>query len=209
MCNNGLRESINVSNHTYPSREYIQLLKRIAVPFNKTFIYCRWRSKTENCSKIFTEVITEEGICYTFNVLDGKELFRSVIDNDFHSLNHNTSSTNWTLEKGYKTNSITTRTIYSLHKYEIFLVADTYPRRVLGSGFNVGITIKLAILEKHLNYRCQGNIQGFKVILHSPGEIPRVSKQFFRVPINQEVIVSVKPQMMTTDEGLNNYAPER
>jgi acid-sensing ion channel, other len=34
------------------------------------------------------------------------------------------------------------------------------------------------------------------------GEIPRVSKQFFRVPLRQEVVVSVKPNMITTSEGL-------
>jgi len=52
-------------------------------------------------------------------------------------------------------------------------------------------------------------VQGFKILLHTPGEIPRVSKQYFRVPLRQEVVVSVKPNMITTSSGLANYAPER
>ena len=54
-----------------------------------------------------------------------------------------------------------------------------------------------------------GPVQGFKILLHTPGEIPRVSKQYFRVPLNQEVVVSVKPNMITTSEGLIGYAPNR
>ena len=54
-----------------------------------------------------------------------------------------------------------------------------------------------------------GPVQGFKILLHTPGEIPRVSKQYFRVPLNQEVVVSVKPNMITTSEGLVGYAPNR
>lgn len=39
-------------------------------------------------------------------------------------------------------------------------------------------------------------VQGFKVSLHVPGEIPRVSKQFFRVPLSREVVVTVTPKMI-------------
>ena len=64
------------------------------------------------------------------------------------------------------------------------------------------------LYKKDNDYICRGPVQGFKIILHTPGEVPRASKQYFRAPINQEVIVSVKPQMMTTDRGLYDYAPE-
>ena len=56
---------------------------------------------------------------------------------------------------------------------------------------------------------CRGPVQGFKILLHTPGEIPRVSKQFFRIPLEQEVVVSVKPNMITTSEGLADYSPDR
>lgn len=56
--------------------------------------------------------------------------------------------------------------------------------------------------EIFLIYVCQ-------IHLHTPGEMPQISKQYFRVPLNQEVIVSVKPNVMTTAEGLIQYAPSR
>lgn len=56
---------------------------------------------------------------------------------------------------------------------------------------------------------CRGPVQGFKILLHTPGEVPQVSKHYFRVPLLQEVLVSVKPNMITTSEGLMSYEPNR
>lgn len=59
------------------------------------------------------------------------------------------------------------------------------------------------------DFVCRGPVQGFKILLHTPAEIPRVSKQYFRVPMQQEVVISVKPNMMTTSAGLKDYSPFR
>lgn len=46
-------------------------------------------------------------------------------------------------------------------------------------------------------------------MLHNPAETPRVGMQYFRAPLNQEVVVAVKPDMMTTSDGLKAYDPHR
>lgn len=102
------------------------------------------------------------------------------------------SSDEWSLEGGYDT-----------------INSSAYPRRVLGPGARAGFNIVLKLTTPDLDYMCRGPVQGFKILLHTPGEIPRVSKQYFRVPLRQEVVVSVKPNMITTSEGLAGYAPER
>ena len=111
---------------------------------------------------------------------------------DFKYLKHNLTSKFWTLEDGYSTKD-----------------PETYPRRVLGPGARAGFNIVLKLTEPDLDYLCRGPVQGFKILLHTPGEIPRVSKQYFRVPLRQEVVVSVKPNMITTSSGLLDYAPDR
>ena len=86
---------------------------------------------------------------------------------------------------------------------------NAYPRRFLDSGDRAGLNIMFSPKKKDMDYICRGFIQGFKIILHTPGDFPRVSKQFYRVPINQEVSISVKPQMMITDRELFGHAPEK
>lgn len=173
--------------------EILPLLRRITVSLNETTLFCRWRNAIGDCADFFTETITEEGFCYTFNVLDSTELFKEeVLAPDFVYLKHNKSSTNWTLERGYET-----------------IDSETYPYRVLGPGARAGINIVLKLRDVDLDYICRGPVQGFKVLLHTPGELPRVSKQFFRIPLRQEVVVSVKPNMITTSEGLADYSPDR
>lgn len=38
---------------------------------------CRWLGVEKRCAELFTEIITDEGICYSFNLLDRKEMFRN------------------------------------------------------------------------------------------------------------------------------------
>lgn len=56
---------------------------------------------------------------------------------------------------------------------------------------------------------CRGPVQGFKILLHTPGEIPQVSKHYIRVPLQQEVLISVKPNMITTSDELKYYKPSQ
>lgn len=84
-----------------------------------------------------------------------------------------------------------------------------YPYRVFGAGARVGLFVLLRLFEQHLDYICRGPVQGFKILLHTPGEVPQVSKHYFRVPLLHEVLVAVKPNMITTSEGLWNYEPHR
>ena len=46
-------------------------LSKLWTPFEDLFISCNWRDEQIPCSKLFTEVWTDEGICYTFNMLEG------------------------------------------------------------------------------------------------------------------------------------------
>lgn len=111
------------------------------------------------------------------------------------SVTDNQNATNWNLETGYddsKSNG-----------------TETYPYRVFGAGARAGLFALLRLFEQDLEYLCRGPVQGFKILLHTPGEIPQVSKHYFRVPLLQEVLVSVKPNMITTSEGLRHYEPNR
>lgn len=115
------------------------------------------------------------------------------IHDDFEYSKNEKTSEHWTLENGYDTTAS----------------VDPFPVRVLAAGARGGLFVLLRLYDYDLDYICRGPVQGFKILLHTPGEMPQVSKQYFRIPLNTEVIVSVKPNMMTTSEGLRHYEPKR
>ena len=93
---------------------------------------------------------------------------------DYTRIDHNMSAKHWNLETGYDTS--------------IEISPETYPYRVFSSGARVGLSVLLRLFQQHLEYICRGPVQGFKVLLHTPGEVPQVSKNYFRVPLEQEVL---------------------
>lgn len=84
---------------------------------------------------------------------------------------------------------------------------ETYPHRVFGAGARAGFFALLKLNDTDAEYVCRGPVQGFKVLLHIPGEVPQVSKHYFRVPLLEEVLISIKPNMITTSENLRHYKP--
>jgi acid-sensing ion channel, other len=66
---------LNLENKLQP-KEIIPLVRKIAPVRNESLRWCNWRNKPIPCEDLFSEVITEEGFCRTFNILDFSELFR-------------------------------------------------------------------------------------------------------------------------------------
>jgi len=48
-----------------------------------------------------------------------------------------------------------------------------------------------------------------QVLLHSPADFPNVKDQYFRVPLNRDVIVGIRPRLMFTSDRLRGYPPEK
>ena len=126
-------------------------------------------------------------------MLDRNAIYTNEVYHNKDFLHHDKSTDNWALENGYPEDG----------------AQETYPYRALTAGAKAGLTVLLKAFDQDLDYVCRGPVQGFKVLLHPPDEVPRVSMQFFRVPLDQEVIVAIKPDMMTTSSGLKDYDPHR
>ncbi|KAH8411341.1 hypothetical protein KR215_002417 [Drosophila sulfurigaster] len=182
--------------------DYFEVLDRMLPPFERYFFYCRWLSRYNECDKYFHKTLTEEGICYTFNGLPPTEIYRENTYQYHRSAGENFTQSSWSLETGYDASSD----------------VETFPARVLSAGARSGIFMALQSFKQEVDYACRGPVQGFKyaffffflkVLLHAPDDVPQVSKQFVRIPMGREVLIAVKPNMITTSTGIAEYHPQR
>lgn len=181
-------------------RSIAEILDRVKVKMSNELFYCKWRNEFENCTSILSSVLTEEGHCYTFNIMDQKDVFRMENMHQDHKYTLPTDQKRnqeggdiWDLDNGYSDERS----------------AQTYPFRVMSSGSRAGLTVLVTLFEKDSDFICRGDHQGFRVHLHTPREFPSFSNQYIQVPVNQEFIALVSPKIITTTEELRNYHPTR
>lgn len=83
-----------------------------------------------------------------------------------------------------------------------------YPFRVFGSGKRAGLRMMMSLDTRDFDFLCR-NIQGLKMLLHLPDETPQMTKNFFHLSMDANVMVAIKPDVMTTSERLRSYEPNR
>lgn len=83
----------------------------------------------------------------------------------------------------------------------------SFPLRVVSTGHKTALKISLKANVDDMDLHCSGSIQGFKLILHTPSNMPKVAQAYIRIPVNTEVLVSVKPNIITTTGELRKYDP--
>ncbi|XP_030378904.1 pickpocket protein 28 [Scaptodrosophila lebanonensis] len=154
------------------------ILVEVAQPCNDMLLYCSFGAKQENCSVIFNSVLTDDGLCCTFNALDPIYLFRNYSDDVRLSPPRDThyKAINWTPERGY------TKKLPDFY----------YPRGSGGTGSRMGLSV---VLNASIGeYYCTKSMSvGFKVLVHSPAELPKVSNYGFLVTAGREARIPIEP----------------
>lgn len=182
IINNNFDESGTQQN-------YVDELKRIKNEFYSVSLASVASNADENFNKNFHEVITDEGVCHTFNMLDENDLYTESMTQKLRYPKHGIRS-NWTIY-GYDTDAKTV----------------TYPIRVLGSGVKAGVFIKLKMRKKDVDYACKGGANGFRLVLHTPDEMPQPGAHYYLIPFNTLTIMSVQPRVMSTSDEMRRYLP--
>lgn len=125
------------------------LLVEVAQPCDQMLLHCSFGARKEICSTIFNSILTDDGLCCTFNALDPIYLFRNYTDDvriEPATENSIFKAINWTPESGYAKN----------------LPEFYYPRTSGGTGSRMGLTVVLnASTEEYYCTKSMGN--GFKV----------------------------------------------
>lgn len=61
------------------SRDYARILKDIGIGRSDTIKKCVAQDQGYDCKIVLTEIITNMGICYTYNILDSPLMFRDEV----------------------------------------------------------------------------------------------------------------------------------
>lgn len=169
----------------------VKTLKEISYSIDDSMLFCKFRNELKNCTSLFNEIVTDKGICFSFNLLDYFELFNeNVLHKDFDSYRHNKSSS-WSLDDGYKSDDL-----------------NVYPYPAI-SQHHDSLRIILKTTDIDMDYVCKGSYQGFKVFFHHPGEFSSITGRHLFVPIKHDVTVSMTAQMTKISEDLQSYKPSQ
>lgn len=70
---------LNATNPTFDDAastvNIMQKLREIAPKINSTMFRCTYRSYDLPCKDLFSEVMTDVGLCFSFNMLNSRELY--------------------------------------------------------------------------------------------------------------------------------------
>lgn len=165
-----------------------ETIRKISPERSSTIVFSTWLGQVEHLQPIFTG----EGLCYTFNSINSREIYTDEIASELVTVFNRLNGTNWDIETGYATN---------VDENEI------YPYRVFGCGVRDSLSVALGIFLDDLLKLCTESADGFRISLHSPDHLPRLPDEFIHIPAEQDIYISVKPNMITTSQGLRRYTP--
>lgn len=73
-CDKHLTDTFEIGGNVTDNK-IINLIRDIAPTFAETMRLCKFRNKVEYCN-YFEEIMTDEGLCFTFNMLNANDLYR-------------------------------------------------------------------------------------------------------------------------------------
>nr|XP_016927393.2 pickpocket protein 28 isoform X1 [Drosophila suzukii] len=146
FAGNNLRISDFVSNHSQSCERML--------------LFCRFSAIERNCSHLFQQILTDEGLCCAFNFQPPEFLYKPFANNPRNLTNPDGfENVQWDPEAGYPEK----------------LPPKFYPAASSGTGITLGFT---AVLDAEMSeYYCSStNGPGFKVYFHNPVEVPMVKE---------------------------------
>lgn len=93
--------------------------------------------------------------------------------------------------------------------YDLKFSDNDYPIRVFNARQDAVLTVETRILKQDLEYLCRYPLQGFKVILSTPGDTFKLSQDFLHVPIGEQANILISPRYISTNKGLRGYEPNQ
>ncbi|XP_053658997.1 pickpocket protein 28-like [Anopheles marshallii] len=209
LCNfmfHEMNDWLNYINGTEDN--VVGVMKNLSLARKEVIVVCIYGNAYTYCLDYISETITEEGLCYTFNMRPESEIFRKGA---LHT------------EYNY------TEDWYTRHYSRHVAHDEELPLYARGAGLHAGLMLYLKHSRDNTDYMCtvrtspsfrsfgnllshllsQGFSQGYKVMIHDPDEYPQVSMRNMRLPLGNEISIALKPQMIVTSQSAADYSWEK
>ncbi|XP_065369031.1 pickpocket protein 28-like [Calliphora vicina] len=191
------QEVINRFSPYMPTKMNVSVVENLLSMVSDTDItmqMCRWNGIDNIGCSILKKVITDEGVCHQFNGLQHQDLYNNP---DYISYKEDIASSfnqtgKWSLDHGYQGQGV-----------------NAYPQRSILSSARNGLYVVLDTFEDDFDYVCKRFRQGFKVFLNSPESVPLTTGNYILVPNSHEVMVTLLPQYITSQDSLLFFGPEK
>uniref|UniRef100_A0A182PJG9 Pickpocket n=1 Tax=Anopheles epiroticus TaxID=199890 RepID=A0A182PJG9_9DIPT len=163
--------------------DIVGTLRNLSLSRHSTLGICQYNNEYILCMDHLKETLTEEGFCYTFNLMAEDEIFRKpALHNEYQY------TENWSSMTDNET---------------------APPLRARGSGLHAGLSLFLKQMKDDVDYICTGFSQGYKLMIHDPAEYPQVSMRNMRIPLGHEISIALKPQMIVTSQSAADFSWEK
>ncbi|KAF5280821.1 hypothetical protein FQR65_LT14928 [Abscondita terminalis] len=193
-----LNEDVNQKGEDdFVTEDFYDFLFQAQPKFTEMIDECLWSgiNCTDYAKSTFSPLVTSDGLCFTFNFLDRNDLFTEDAALNYYSrfnISHQVSS-NWQLDDGYKDD-------YG---------KNDMPRRTGLAGISGGLQITFLVNSNNFDYFCGDAIQGYKIMVHNPSELPFAKQKYFRIGLNEVVTAAIKPVIVITSKQLRHYEPKK
>jgi amiloride-sensitive sodium channel len=169
---------------------------------NEAFGVCFLRRKAIDCEKIVNRVLTDNGMCYTYNVQNHSVLFNeAAISDDFDSYRqlavtktladdaNDDDQSDWSIYDGYRTES-----------------EDVFPVRAIRDNV---ITFYPTVNRSDVPHICLRSGKGFRVYFHAPNEIMTYLHNEYFIPFGFEKQIVLTARHTHYNRDLRVYKAEK
>ncbi|XP_037951289.1 pickpocket protein 28-like [Teleopsis dalmanni] len=181
LCRRPLKQFLNSSIGDFNNmRDFIW---NISQRCSDMVISCQFGNSVYDCQKLFNPVITDDGLCCVFNTVHPKFLYK-IKTEKYNTNIDDTTPVEWSAEKGYHSK----------------LPKEFYPRRTVGVGETLGLSI--ALYADAGNYYCStGNGIGFRISIYNPSDFPNMREIGLLLSVGTETRIRLSNER--TESALN------
>ncbi|CAH1100944.1 unnamed protein product [Psylliodes chrysocephalus] len=148
---------------------------------------CTFMQNVEQCTNVLVPIISDHGICYTFNMLKREDIYKPKVQ-QYENFHQHNEINKWTNDNGYSEGAN----------------KNVYPRRALQLGVENGLMIIIPQIMGDTDYLCSADF-GYTVTIHAPNSIPTISRNYFFMPFDTSTTVLIRPSLMTTSAIVKAY----